>query len=255
MALHALAGPAGLLITWRSVAGPTGLMLGARRLSTIRYDATDAEIEDVIEKSLVSAWPCGGTVGAPSTKSRRRRRLPQDKGPKRREDDTPSRVLTTRREALSLYREILRITALFEWRNEQGVPWCAPSAAPAPCIRPPPHSRLRRSHSRWGARCRRDLLRESARKEFEAARFEDDPELVRFSARAHGALLKQPARHWTHISPRHNTAAPQVTRLLVVGRDSMHQVAERFAAKHTSVAGGGGPGAPPGAPPFPPRNG
>ena len=33
------------------------------------------------------------------------------------------KLLTTRREALSLYREIMRITALFDWRNEQGMVW------------------------------------------------------------------------------------------------------------------------------------
>jgi hypothetical protein len=47
---------------------------------------------------------------------------------------------------------------------------------------------------------RRDVLRESARQEFEAARHERDPEIV--------------------------------NRLLVVGRDSVHKVAERFAKKH-----------------------
>lgn len=36
----------------------------------------------------------------------------------------PSAGLTTsRREALALYREILRTTRLFTWTNEQGVPW------------------------------------------------------------------------------------------------------------------------------------
>ena len=36
----------------------------------------------------------------------------------------PSAGLTTsRREALALYREILRTTRLFTWTNAQGVPW------------------------------------------------------------------------------------------------------------------------------------
>ncbi|KAG0569995.1 hypothetical protein KC19_6G131100 [Ceratodon purpureus] len=60
----------------------------------------------------------------------------------------PSAGLTTsRREALALYREILRTTRLFTWTNEQGVPW-------------------------------RDLLRESTRLEYEQARYETDPEVV-----------------------------------------------------------------------------
>lgn len=32
-------------------------------------------------------------------------------------------LTTTRREALALYREILRATRLFTWTNEQGVSW------------------------------------------------------------------------------------------------------------------------------------
>lgn len=114
---------------------------------------------------------------------------------RRREDESPFRLLTTRREALALYREIWRISALFDWPNERGRLW-------------------------------RDVLRESARQEFEAARFEDDPEIV--------------------------------NRLLVVGRDSVHQVAERFLAKRRKLADEAGAafregrGPPPGAPPFPP---
>lgn len=48
----------------------------------------------------------------------------QDKTKHRKVEDVPrSQIVTTRREALSLYREICRLTALFEWPNEQGVPW------------------------------------------------------------------------------------------------------------------------------------
>lgn len=32
-------------------------------------------------------------------------------------------LTTSRREALALYREILRTTQLFTWTNEKGVPW------------------------------------------------------------------------------------------------------------------------------------
>ncbi|KAG0613729.1 hypothetical protein M758_6G125800 [Ceratodon purpureus] len=70
----------------------------------------------------------------------------------------PSAGLTTsRREALALYREILRTTRLFTWTNEQGVPW-------------------------------RDLLRESTRLEYEQARYETDPEVVSFLEPSHLAL-------------------------------------------------------------------
>lgn len=58
-----------------------------------------------------------------------------------------SRLLTTRREALSLYREVLRYSNLFVWKDEHGRMW-------------------------------KDVIRASARQEFEAARREPDPELV-----------------------------------------------------------------------------
>ena len=78
---------------------------------------------------------------------------------------TGTPLTTTRREALSLYREIMRITALFDWPNERGDVW-------------------------------RDVLRASARQEFEEARHERDPEII--------------------------------NRLLVVGRDAVSRVSERF---------------------------
>lgn len=98
----------------------------------------------------------------------------QDKTTHRRQDDSPT-ILTTKREALSLYREIMRITALFDWSNEHGMLW-------------------------------RDVLRQSAREEFEQARHERDPEIV--------------------------------NRLLVVGRDAVHQVAEKFIEKRKHIHGG-----------------
>ncbi|XP_015574342.1 uncharacterized protein LOC8288122 [Ricinus communis] len=57
------------------------------------------------------------------------------------------RLTSTRREALQLYRDILRATRFFMWPDSGGVLW-------------------------------RDILRENARKEFEEARFEKDPEVV-----------------------------------------------------------------------------
>lgn len=61
--------------------------------------------------------------------------------------ETRRRLTSTRREALSLYRDILRATRFFMWPDSQGIIW-------------------------------RDILRENARKEFEDARFETDPEIV-----------------------------------------------------------------------------
>ncbi|EPS74343.1 hypothetical protein M569_00415, partial [Genlisea aurea] len=57
------------------------------------------------------------------------------------------RLTSTRREALSLYRDVLRATRFFTWPDPRGVPW-------------------------------RDVLRANARKEFEDARFETDPEII-----------------------------------------------------------------------------
>ncbi|KAF5731671.1 hypothetical protein HS088_TW18G00355 [Tripterygium wilfordii] len=56
-------------------------------------------------------------------------------------------LTSSRREALSLYRDILRATRFFMWPDSRGVLW-------------------------------RDILRENARKEFEDSRFETDPEIV-----------------------------------------------------------------------------
>ncbi|KAG6699519.1 hypothetical protein I3842_08G070700 [Carya illinoinensis] len=61
--------------------------------------------------------------------------------------ETRRRLTSARREALSLYRDILRATRFFMWPDSRGVLW-------------------------------RDVLRENARKEFEEARFETDPEVV-----------------------------------------------------------------------------
>jgi len=69
----------------------------------------------------------------------------------------------------------MRITALFDWPNEHGMLW-------------------------------RDVLRKSAREEFEQARNEQDPEIV--------------------------------NRLLVVGRDAVHQVAEKFIEKRKHIHDG-----------------
>ncbi|KAK1555434.1 hypothetical protein Q3G72_026318 [Acer saccharum] len=81
---------------------------------------------------------------------------------------TRQRLTSNRREALSLYRDILRATRFFVWPDSRGVLW-------------------------------RDILRENARKEFEAARFEKDPEIV--------------------------------TRLLIGGRDAVESALEKLVEK------------------------
>ncbi|GMI96886.1 COMPLEX I ASSEMBLY FACTOR 1, EMBRYO DEFECTIVE 1793 [Hibiscus trionum] len=78
------------------------------------------------------------------------------------------RLTSTRREALALYRDILRASRFFTWTDSRGVLW-------------------------------RDILRDNARKEFEEARFEKDPEVV--------------------------------TRLLIGGRDAVESALEKLAEK------------------------
>ncbi|CAL5222716.1 g5119 [Coccomyxa viridis] len=84
----------------------------------------------------------------------------------------PPTVVTTRREALGLYREILRYSRLFVWNDDTGTPW-------------------------------RDVLRKSARQEFETTRHHTDPELV--------------------------------TRLIVTGRDSVQRITEKFMEKRQDI--------------------
>ncbi|XP_021894538.1 uncharacterized protein LOC110812156 [Carica papaya] len=78
------------------------------------------------------------------------------------------RLTSTRREALSLYRDIIRASRFFMWTDTRGILW-------------------------------RDILRENARKEFEDARFETDPEII--------------------------------TRLLIGGRDAVQSALENLAEK------------------------
>ncbi|WVZ55370.1 hypothetical protein U9M48_006039 [Paspalum notatum var. saurae] len=82
------------------------------------------------------------------------------------EAEARRRLTSSRREALSLYRDIIRATRLFSWPDERGVPWG-------------------------------EVLRANARREFEEARWERDPEVV--------------------------------TRLLIGGRDAVQQALDRLA--------------------------
>ncbi|KAL0054359.1 hypothetical protein WJX82_007655 [Trebouxia sp. C0006] len=90
----------------------------------------------------------------------------------RQKDTTGVQLQTTRTEAIALYRHIWRYSRLFVWQNEQGKPW-------------------------------RDVLRNSARQEYDLARHEQDPELV--------------------------------SRMIVSGRDAVHQVVDKFMAKRDQL--------------------
>ncbi|CAG7893653.1 unnamed protein product [Brassica rapa] len=92
-----------------------------------------------------------------------------------RSDATPSEERETanqRRGGGVLYRDILRATRFYTWTDSRGVLW-------------------------------RDVLRENARKEFEAARFETDPEVI--------------------------------TRLLIGGSDAVSSALDRLAEKQREM--------------------
>ena len=79
---------------------------------------------------------------------------------------------TINRESIRLYRDILRATKAYNWPDEKGVPWS-------------------------------EVLRQNARKEFEAARVERDPAMV--------------------------------AKLLFSGRSYLNQAQEKFAQKYHKV--------------------
>mmetsp|Transcript_2473 Transcript_2473/g.7418 ORF Transcript_2473/g.7418 Transcript_2473/m.7418 type:complete len:157 (-) Transcript_2473:2557-3027(-) len=91
---------------------------------------------------------------------------------KKSEESDPRLILTTSKDAIQLYRDIWRYSRLFVWVNEQGIPW-------------------------------RDVIRESARKEYEQARFETDHSVI--------------------------------TRLLVVGRDAVMQAKDKFMEQREKI--------------------
>ena len=126
-----------LLASCRATFWRTGVLQARQLSSDITYGASSTDVDALIEESLV-----GG--GRPQRRRRllgRRivlfglvawgschplaRRWAQDKTTHRKKDESPFRLLTTRREALALYREIWRISALFDWPDDRGRLWCA----------------------------------------------------------------------------------------------------------------------------------
>ena len=89
------------------------------------------------------------------------------------------RLTSSRREVLSLYRDILRATKFFTWPDSRGILW-------------------------------RDVLRENARREFEQARFEQDPEII--------------------------------ARLLIGGSDAVQSALDKLVEKHRNIGTGLGDG-------------
>jgi len=83
-------------------------------------------------------------------------------------------AVATRREALRLYRDVLRLCKKFNFRNEKG--------------------------ERWS-----DVLKKSARQEFEQGRWETDPIII--------------------------------TKLIIGGRDALQQIEEKFAKKQLEIMG------------------
>ncbi|KAG7659723.1 Complex 1 LYR protein [Arabidopsis suecica] len=114
---------------WRNLAGRLDLMNRSGAVSTRRFlhEGPDT-VEELLERHLAKKEK--PIIDHDEAEFLNRRRL-----------------TSTRREALSLYRDILRATRFFTWIDSRGNLW-------------------------------RDVLRENARKEFEAARFETDPEVI-----------------------------------------------------------------------------
>ncbi|KAK9909232.1 hypothetical protein WJX75_009227 [Coccomyxa subellipsoidea] len=119
---------------------------GIRCLSSqIHFGPSDGQLEEILDRSL-------------EKQAKKSEQAPH--------------VLTTRREALALYRDIWRYSRLFVWSDDRGELW-------------------------------RDSIRDSARKEFELARHQTDPEVV--------------------------------TRLLLTGRDCLQQTMDKFMKKREDL--------------------
>lgn len=147
--------------------------IGSRAYSVDgKIGADEGEVAELLEASIARGPEARAAARADATSAR-------------------PRLLTARREALALYREVLRYSNLFVWRDDRGRMW-------------------------------RDVIRASARAEFEAARAEADPELV--------------------------------TRMIVTGRDAVQRSVEGFMRKRRAIieeegAAAGTPGAGAAAPP------
>lgn len=106
------------------------------------------------------------------------RHIVKDKKKSNEEEDAIAahrRITSSKREAMSLYRDIIRASRFFPWTDSRGVPW-------------------------------RDVLRANARKEFEEARYERDPEII--------------------------------TRLLIGGRDAVQAALDKLVEKHKNMTDG-----------------
>ena len=142
-------------------------------------DDADA-LADIIKRHVVSLKGAGSCVFGMETQREHahefsHHHLVPSQAPTPPRPATP--VLTSHSEALALYRAILRATAAFTWPDANGTPW-------------------------------RDVLRASARKEFDEQRTLTDPEAV--------------------------------ARALVVGRDALGRAMEKLAVKAAGVEEGEG---------------
>uniref|UniRef100_A0A1D1Y6A6 LYR motif-containing protein 4B n=1 Tax=Anthurium amnicola TaxID=1678845 RepID=A0A1D1Y6A6_9ARAE len=142
---------------WRAL-GATSGAVGAMGKRPI-HEGPDT-VEELLERHLVKGDKVAGDEEEDEVAARRR-------------------LTSTRREALSLYRDVLRATRFFPWPDARGVPW-------------------------------REVLRENARREFEQARYERDPEVI--------------------------------TRLLIGGRDAVQAALDKLVEQHRKMADGGNAG-------------
>jgi hypothetical protein len=164
---HAAAPPGHCRSMLRARASPQAVSVLSSRLSTLlahfstegKIDASADDVAELLEGSL-------------------------SKAPRKKDAQSRVLLLTTRREALSLYREVLRYSNLFVWRDQAGRAW-------------------------------RDVIRSSARAEFEASKEETDPEIT--------------------------------NRMIITGREAVTKAMDAFMAKRARIQAeeqGGVPGPP-----------
>ena len=89
-------------------------------------------------------------------------------------------VSSTRREALRLYRDLLKACKKFNWSNDDGLPWYELNFHFLPIF----FCSLRNTHENdlltivYNSKYRSKVLKESVQKEFRQSKYEMEPEMI-----------------------------------------------------------------------------